>query len=105
MTDSLFSVVATIYVTVKIHDPDVIARVVGASGDEWRSQFYPMIATAENVAEHLAFNAISNGVHDISRLDGWADLDASAATVEVDDADFFAEVVSEGTPAVDEEDT
>ncbi len=93
MSDKTFSVTATVYVTVTIHDDEAIERVSGPDGAEWRSRFYPTIETAEDVAEHFAFNAISNGVHDISRLEGWADLDASAVTIEVDDSDFSVEAV------------
>ncbi len=92
---SKFAITATVYITVTIHDKDAVERVTGPGGDEWRSRFYPTVETAEDVAEHFAFNAISNAVHDISRLDGWADLDASAATIEVDDTDFYSEQVDD----------
>lgn len=88
-----FAVTTTVYATVAIHNPEVIERVTGPGGDEWRSMFYADIETAEDVAEHLAFNAISNGVYDITRLDGWADCSASDVTIEVDDTDQVTERV------------
>lgn len=37
--------------------------------------------------EHLAFNAISNGVEDASRLDGWGDLERDVVTMRVTGAE------------------
>lgn len=31
--------------------------------------------------EHLAFNAVANGIEDASRLDGWADIEPGAVTM------------------------
>jgi hypothetical protein len=83
-----FATEMTVYATVIVNDPDVIERITGPDGDEWRKQFYPTIETAENVMEHLVFNAVVNGVHDIARLDGWADCDSDAVKVEIDDTAF-----------------
>lgn len=33
--------------------------------------------------EHLAYNAVANGVEDASRLDGWSDLDRGVLTMRV----------------------
>lgn len=78
----------TVYATVTVHDPEAIERVTGPGGDEWRSQFYDL-HTADDVIEHFVFNAVTNHVHDISRLDGWADSDPAAVTIEVVDTSFF----------------
>ena len=86
-----YEVTATVYVRVEIHNPEVIERVTGPGGDEWRTQFYPTIETAEDAVEHFAFNAITNGVHDISRLDGWADCDESDVLITVENTDFVTE--------------
>ena len=83
---------ATVYASVEIKNQDVTERVTGTGGDEWRSQFYRTIETAEDVIEHFAFNAITNGVHDITTLDGWADCDPNDAVIEIDDVEFSTEV-------------
>lgn len=36
---------------------------------------YSHVRTEEQLREHLAYNAIFNGVQDASRLDGWGDLE------------------------------
>lgn len=94
MSERVYLVETTVYATITVRNPDVIERVTGPSGDEWRSQFYPTIETAENVMEHFAFNAISNGVHDITRLDGWADCDRDDVLIEIDDTSQHVEVKS-----------
>lgn len=38
--------------------------------------------------EHLAYNAVANGIEDANRLDGWADLENGALTMRV----MFVEV-------------
>jgi hypothetical protein len=80
----------TAYATVTINDLDVVERVTGPGGDDWRSQFYDL-HTVEDVVEHLVFNAARNGIHDISRLEGWADLYQDAVTIEFDDVSFATE--------------
>lgn len=68
-------VMSTVEVT--INDPDVIERVTGPNGDEWRDGLY-QLHTAQDVLEHLAANAVANGLRDASLLDGWADLPPEA---------------------------
>jgi len=65
---------------ITITDPDVIERVTGPKGDEWRAQLYNL-HTEEDVLSHLAFNCLFNGVEQVNRLDGWADLPNDAATM------------------------
>lgn len=75
---------ATVHITVK--DRDVIERVTGPGGDDWRSQLYDL-RTEQDVLEHLAGNALKNGTERVNRLDGWADLPDDAATMYVGDVE------------------
>lgn len=45
---------------------------------------YPNLNTADELFEHLAFNALVNGVRDASELDGYADLSRGDFRVNVD---------------------
>jgi hypothetical protein len=72
-------VLATVRVTVS--DPDVIERVTGPGGDEWRAQMYPL-RTRDDVLGMLAENCARRGVERVNLLDGWADLGPGAATME-----------------------
>lgn len=40
--------------------------------DDWRSQFYP-IHTMNDVARHIAYNVVANGMERITQLDGFVD--------------------------------
>lgn len=60
-------------VDIEVHDPDVIERVTGPEGDDWRAQLYPL-HTREDVLNHLAANCVRNGADRATLLDGWADL-------------------------------
>jgi hypothetical protein len=91
MRESRYSVETTVWATITVRNPGVIERVTGPDGDEWRSQFYPTIETADDVVEHFAFNAIANGVHDITRLEGWADCDPADVLIEIDDTSHWTE--------------
>lgn len=62
---------------VTINDPDVIERVTGPKGDEWRGDLYDL-HTEEDVINHLAYNCLANGCENATMLDGWADLPAEA---------------------------
>lgn len=89
----VFAVEMMVYCTITVEDQDVLDRITGDGGEEWRSRFYDL-HTAEDVAEHLAFNAVTNGVHDVRRLEGWADVESDrAVTVDVDNTDFHVEEV------------
>jgi hypothetical protein len=72
------SVMADVKITITV--PDAIERVTGPSGDEWRASFYDL-HTEDDVLDHLAYNAVSNGIEDASRLDGWADLERGDVTM------------------------
>lgn len=68
-------------VRVRIEDEDVLTRVTGPGGNEWREYTYPDIKTEEDVVKHLAFNRIQNNVGEVYMLDGWADLPRGAASM------------------------
>jgi hypothetical protein len=77
-------------VVVTVNDPDVIERVTGPNGDNWREQLYDL-HSEEDVLAHLAYNCVANGCENARMLDGWADLPADAVTMEVvDDLDLLA---------------
>lgn len=69
-------------VLIDMGDTDAIERVTGPGGDEWRASLYDL-KTVEDVANHLAFNCVANGVESAHRLDGWGDLPEGAVTMEV----------------------
>jgi hypothetical protein len=69
----VFRVPMIVPVLVTINDPDVIGRVTGPKGDEWRSYAYKL-HTRDEVLGHLAYNAVANGITSVANLDGWADL-------------------------------
>ena len=47
--------------------------VINAVDDDWRSSLYDL-HTPEEIAQHIGFNLIVNGLH-LSSMDGWADQD------------------------------
>jgi hypothetical protein len=85
-------------VKVTINDPDVIDRCVNNHDDQgipqsdqrgssgWRNMFYDL-REKEEVIKHLAHNCLYNGITRANRLDGWADCDDDAATMEIFDID------------------
>lgn len=73
---------ATVLIT--INDSDVLGRVTGPGGDEWRAFAYPFHSEAD-VLNHFAYNAVANGVGRCNVLDGWADLPDDAARFDVID--------------------
>jgi hypothetical protein len=62
-----------------IKDQDAIDRCFT---DEWRSAMYNLRTEGE-VLEHWAAIAIRNGTTDVSKLDGWADLEPGVVTMEI----------------------
>jgi hypothetical protein len=68
-------------VQVTINNADVIERVTGPGGDEWRSRFYKLYSEGD-VIQHLAIVHLNTGERGVNNLDGWADLGP-------DDADMF----------------
>jgi hypothetical protein len=81
-------------VRIEVRDADVIERVTGPGGDEWRKVAYPL-RSEDDVLAHLAYNAVANGVQDVSVLDGWADVEAGKGAV-LDVTDVEVIEVSEG---------
>lgn len=82
-------VLLTVEVELTIKDPDVIERVTGPSGDEWRAQLYNLHTKAD-VLEHLGYNCVANGCENASMLDGWADLPPDAVEMRVGDVERSA---------------
>ena len=78
-------------VVIEINDQDVVERITGPGGDEWRSSFYDL-HTENDVLQHLAFNCVANGAECVRQLDGWADLPDDAATMNVVRETFGADV-------------
>ena len=82
-------------------DPGLCANVISRAVDNepeengrgetkgWRDFFYPLYDEAE-VLKHLAFNVVCNGVEDIRRLDGWADVPEDAVRMRIDRNSFEA---------------
>lgn len=52
-------------------------QVLAVVDDEWRGQFYPLLDNSD-IAEHIAYNMVSNGAC-LSQLDGWGDQPDSNA--------------------------
>ena len=68
--------------------PNVITRCT-ENEDGWRDQLYDL-QDRDDVLRHLAFNVVMNGVEDIRRLDGWADVPEDAVRMRVDRLSFSA---------------
>jgi hypothetical protein len=75
--------------------PDVITRCT-ENIDGWRDSYYDF-TTPELVYEHLAYNCVANGVHDVSRLDGWADVPEDACRMFIEPYSFESMVQPERT--------
>lgn len=97
MSFRVIPVTMTVYATVVIQDEEPFTRVTGPGGDEWRSQFYDL-HTEEDVAEHFVFNAVANGIYDVSDLEGWADVQKGAVRIEIDSTDLSADSFQERKP-------
>jgi Ser-tRNA(Ala) deacylase AlaX len=54
-------------------------KVISVVDDEWRSQLYDL-HTPVDIAEHIAYNLVINGVG-LSNLDGWADQENDNAKI------------------------
>lgn len=81
-----FDVKATMETHVEIHFASKVVRrnaLNRALDPDWRDHMYSDMDTREKVLAHFADNAIRNGVDDASSLDGWADLERGAVTMEV----------------------
>lgn len=72
---------ATVKITVNDYD-NVIGRYL--EGGEAHGQHPYGLTTEDEILEHLAYNAVSNGVWHASSLDGWVDLDDSAAVMNIE---------------------
>jgi len=77
-----YRVTQEVTVEIEINDPDVIERVTGPKGDEWRAQLYDL-HTSGDVLEHLTYNCLANRCQNAALLDGWGDLPAEAVQMQV----------------------
>lgn len=76
------SISAELTISINEEAPDdLFSRVMT---DEWSSHFYQFM-TEEDIIAHWAHNAAANGVWDVSRLDGWADVPRGTVTFDIDD--------------------
>lgn len=91
-TTQEYRVAASLTVTIQVNNPDAIERVTGPNGDEWRANYYTL-RTVNDVLEHWTYNVVCNGVNDVSRLDGWADLDPADVIFGVEYRDVEYEVL------------
>lgn len=73
--------------------PNVITRCT-ENEDGWRDHLYELF-TRDDVLRHLAFNVVINGVEDIRRLNGWADVPEDAVRMRIDRLSFNAIEVHE----------
>ena len=47
-------------------------RIINAVNQDWKKHFYNLV-TVEQIASHIAYNFIVNGVCRVNQLDGFAD--------------------------------
>lgn len=80
MPVSTYRVEAISEVEIVVNDPDVLDRI---NDPEFRHAAYTF-RDEEHALQHIAFNAVANGVTQINRLDGWADMADDAVTITVD---------------------
>lgn len=87
----------TIERVVENRDEDGVPQPVGKGKRGWQDVMY-RLETAEEVLQHLAFNCVANGITDVARLDGWADLTDGQTTMWVDRAsvDYWPSETVEG---------
>jgi hypothetical protein len=88
MSDFEYTAVAMGEVKIRVSanaPDDLFTRM--ASGDLPASLYGVMDRV--RVFEHWTYNAIRNGVTDVSQLDGWADMDRGLVTLDVTDVDDF----------------
>lgn len=85
MAENSLEVVSTVTITATDEAPaDWLSRVTTADFP-YRMSTRPL--TEREGLEHLAYNAVANGVEDASRLDGWGDLDRGMVTMHVHDVE------------------
>ena len=86
MTEHQIDMVSTVTITAEDTAPaDWITRVTQADFP-YRRLNGGALSVQEGL-EHLAYNAVANGVEDAARLDGWGDLDRGVVTLRVHDVE------------------
>ena len=84
MADRKVLVVGSFALAVTITDDapaDVLERASMPGFPYWQANGQPL--TRSQLVDHLAHNALRNGVADLSQLDGWGDLEPGVATMAV----------------------
>ena len=79
------SVEVTVTITIADNAPDDVITRMQNDPDTYESLYGEM--NHNEVCQHWAYNAVSNGVKDAKHLDGWADLDPGMVTFDVSDID------------------
>lgn len=67
------------------------SSVIAVVDDEWRSHLYDL-RTPNEIAQHIAFNLLVNGIR-LSSMDGWADQADDLAKLGVVDWDVTAKEI------------
>ena len=89
MSEHEIEIVATVTIEASDNAPaDWLSRV--ASGDFPYRHLNGRPLSEREGLEHLAYNAVANGVEDACRLDGWGDLDHGVVTMRVGDVEATA---------------
>ena len=60
---------------------DVLSRASQPGFPYWQRNGEPL--TRSQTVDHLAHNAVTNGVTDLAQLDGWADLERGVTSMRV----------------------
>jgi hypothetical protein len=77
------TVALEVLVEVDVRDPELIERVTGPTGDEWRAHMYPDVKTKEDVMACWAYACVMNNAKMACEVDGWADAQPIGATFHV----------------------
>ncbi len=78
---------ATVVIKMSDDAPDIYARAAEDGFPYWNHDGTRL--TPEQVRTHLAHNALSNGITDISDLDGFGDFPRGAVTMRVDSVEVI----------------
>lgn len=86
MTERVVYVPVEAIVKIRINNEDAILRATERQGED--AEYFNADLTAEDIYKHFAYNAVANGMGDVSRLDGWADLTWQEVQMDVIDVEF-----------------
>jgi hypothetical protein len=82
MSEREITVEATVRIVTSDDAPADWLTLVTEPDFPYKIQGGRAMTEAEGI-NHLAYNAVANGVHDAARLDGWADLERGVVTMDV----------------------